>query len=127
MNISFIEKEKENFHNFSYSLFKTKHSEESVGIKIFINNKKIVYTSDTEFFPELKKHIDNSDILVIECASPIGKKIVGHLNFNEIIDITESLNINKIILTHFYPDSLPSQELNKKFILGNDLLNIKIN
>ncbi len=125
-DILFFEHKEYIFEDFSYSLFKTNHSEESVGIKILKNNKKIVYTSDTEFFPELSEHIKNADILISECGSSVENPVNGHLNYREIIDFTKNLNIKKIILTHFYPDSLPPEKLPENFIIGKDLIQIKI-
>ncbi len=125
--ILFFEDKEKTFDKFSYSLFKTEHSEESVGINILINNKKITYTSDTDFFLELGNKINNSEIVIIECASPSENKIKGHLSYTEIMEITKNLNIKKIILTHFYPDSLPKVKLPENFILAKDLMHIKIN
>ncbi len=127
IDILFYEDENNNFSDFSCSTFKTKHSEESVGIKIFSNEKVIVYTSDTEFFPELTDEIKDADLLIIECASSSKNRLKGHLSYNEIESFTKDLNIKKIILTHFYPNSIPEKDIKNNFIIGNDLMTIKIN
>ncbi len=121
-----IEKEAMKFTEFSYKLFDTAHSEESVGIQIHINNKKIVYTSDTEFFPELIDIVDHSSITIFECATNEAEQIAGHLTVDDILKISKKSNIDKIILSHFYPNSLPSINLPENFLIAEDLLSVKI-
>ena len=116
----------ESFDDFSYKLFKTEHSECSVGIKLFSNKKKIVYTSDTEYFPELINITNNSHITIFECASPVKDKIKGHLSFEEILEISNKSKIEKIILSHFYPDSLPETDIPPNFIIAEDLFSMNI-
>ena len=116
----------EAFENFSYKLFKTEHSECSVGIELFSNKKKIDYTSDTEYFPELINITNNSHITIFECASPDKEKIKGHLSFDDILKISNKSNIETIILSHFYPDSLPQTDIPPKFIIAEDLMDVEL-
>ncbi|GEM_PF-4504473 len=116
-----------NFPDFSFELFKTIHSEESVGIKIFAEGKKIFYSSDTEYFAELETHSNNSDLAIFESASNHDKPALGHLSFKDVTKIDKNSNIKRVILSHFYPDSLPQKELlPKHFIIGDDLMKIDI-
>ena len=127
IELIFIEKDKYQFPGFSYTLFKSKHSKESVGITLFIGDKKIVYTSDTEYFDSIERIANNSDLAVFECASSFKHKIRGHLSIEDILKINRKTNIQNIILSHFYPDSLPKQKIPPNFLIANDLLSVKIN
>ncbi len=126
IELAFVEKTYGEFSNFAYKLFKTEHSKESVGVELLIENKKIAYTGDTEYFPGLAKLVDNSEIAVLECGSSESNNLKGHLNIARILSFCSGINVRHIILSHFYPDSLPVEELPPNFFVAQDLFCIEI-
>jgi ribonuclease BN (tRNA processing enzyme) len=122
----FSEEQRGCFDEFSYNLFDTVHTEESVGIEIIAKDKKIVYTSDTENFYELASILDNSHVAVLECAANPKEKIKGHLSFEDILEINSCSRIKHLILSHFYPDSVPKKNYLQNLIIAEDLYQLEI-
>jgi ribonuclease BN (tRNA processing enzyme) len=50
--------------------FKVKHSRESLGIKIQIKDKRILFSSDTAYSEKLIQEAKGSDILIHDCFAP---------------------------------------------------------
>jgi len=58
------------FGNLTLLPFKTKHCQESLGLKIKYKNKTIVYTSDTSYFPAIAEIATKADYLIHDCFAP---------------------------------------------------------
>lgn len=63
-----------------------KHTIETYGLFLNINNKKIFYSSDTRYFFELQEIIKKSDINFIE-ATTLNKELKGHMTLKQLCDI----------------------------------------
>jgi ribonuclease BN (tRNA processing enzyme) len=103
--IEIIEEEKFRFPKFEYSLYNTVHTEESVAVKINLHDKIIFYTSDTEYFKEISYYAEEADILIAECAASEGLKLQGHMDYIDAVKIAKQAKVNKLLLSHFYPES----------------------
>lgn len=119
--------------DFTIKTFKTVHTENSIGYKIFSGNKKLVYTGDTGYFEELSEISDKVDLLVIECALPDKERMKIHLSPGDIIKIFKNSIPKKVLLTHLYSSmenidliSLINNKNETEFIIANDLMEIEL-
>lgn len=93
-----------NYPFFKIMAFPVKHNEESLGYKLIINNKVILYTGDTEWDEDIIKYAQNSDIGFIECSSVL-EPIQNHLTAEQLGKLASALNINTVVPVHL-PHSL---------------------
>lgn len=93
------------FGNIEWEIFKTAHSPESTGIILRSENKKILYTGDTEYFDGLLELTENCDLVIAECGSGNEERSKGHMSTNDIEKIAKGSAIKKIVLTHIYPET----------------------
>ena len=111
---------------------KSKHTGSSVSYRIENNGKSIVYSGDTDYSNEIIKISKNADVLILECSFPDNKKVKGHLTPSFCGKIATKANIEKLILTNFYPecDKIDvikecKKEFNGNIILARDFVKIK--
>ncbi len=83
--------------------FETRHTEMSQGYKIFHEDKKVIYTSDTEACEKIKEVSDNADLLIHEMSSL--KNTQGHTDPEALISKMKGSSVEKLVLTHFYPQA----------------------
>lgn len=84
------------------------HTIDSYMIKLEINDKKVVYTSDIGT-TNLKGVVDfcsNADILICESSFLLehNSNSKTHLNAYDAGIIAKSANVKKLVLTHFWPE-----------------------
>lgn len=77
------------------------HSEnlECFALKIWIEDKCIAFSGDMEWSDKVMELCQGSDLFICECFS-FDEKIQGHISYSEIKSNLESLNCNRIVLTH---------------------------
>ncbi len=129
------------FGNLTLYPFKTRHCQESLGLKIKYKNKTIVYTSDTSYFPEIAEIAINADYLIHDCFAPsrffnIYPKLQKmHTSPEMIAKVYKDSKTKVLIPIHFsgelnFQVSEISQEFEKlgikNFIIPQDLQAIKI-
>jgi ribonuclease BN (tRNA processing enzyme) len=102
-NVEIIENPADEFLGISYNLFPMIHTQESVGIRLSVKGKSVFYTGDTEYFDDLPKYALDSDLLIVDCASPLNTKIKGHMDYLEGIKVAEKAKVKRLLLSHFYP------------------------
>ncbi|MGA1847191.1 MBL fold metallo-hydrolase [Deferribacter abyssi] len=128
IDIKIIEDTKFSFDDFEYELFKTVHSDESVGIKIYIAGKKIVYTGDSEYFDDLIHHSYGADLFIADCGKIKGETMSGHMSYDEILNIAVSADVKNLLFSHFYPNSdkfeISSNNYNFNIFKARDLMSI---
>ncbi len=79
----------------------TKHSDATcVGFRIE-GSKTISYTSDTEYFPELKKYHKNADLLIINMLRPDNDTWPMHMNLEDAIKLIKETEPKLCVLQHF--------------------------
>ena len=81
-----------------------KHTFNSVAYAIQHKGKKLVYSGDTDYCPEIVKIAKNADILILECSLPNNQKVKGHLTPKYCGKIATAAKVKHLVLTHFYPE-----------------------
>ena len=68
------------------------------------SGRKVVYSGDTEVCDNLVKIAKGADLLIQDCTyvdSPGGGRQHCHASFPEVVKMTETLGVKKVVLTHF--------------------------
>jgi ribonuclease BN (tRNA processing enzyme) len=110
------------------------HMAESVAYRIeFQDGKSLVVSGDTDYCQNIVDLAGESDLLVLECSFPNGKKVEGHLTPALAGRIASESRCRKLLLTHFYPvcDQVDivaqcRETYSGEVILAEDLMRIKI-
>ena len=111
-NIIDIEENKiYNFDNLKIQFLKTQHSNDvlSYATKVTINNKTIIYTGDCSYASkqDIIKFANNANILICESSflTSYGFQTeCNHLTALQAAEIAKEANVDKLILTHFWPE-----------------------
>lgn len=95
--------------------------------------KKVVYTGDTGFFPDLPEICQRVDILLIECSSSDQNRIAGHMSPSLISELLAKARPHKTVVTHIPPEIDPATlteqievPLNCRLQIAQDLMTIDI-
>jgi ribonuclease BN (tRNA processing enzyme) len=110
------------------------HLPESLGYRIeFKDGKSVVVSGDTDHCANLVDLASGTDLLVLECSFPDGKKVEGHLTPSLAGKIAAESGGRRLVLTHLYPvcdrvDVLEqcSRTFKGEIILAEDLLRITV-
>jgi ribonuclease BN (tRNA processing enzyme) len=93
----------------------------------------IVYSGDTGFTEEIVDLAKGADLLILECSFPDGQETEDHLTPSQAGRIAEMAGVDKLLLTHFYPECLrtdASAQCRKAYsgelILASDFLHVLI-
>lgn len=86
---------------------KLKHIDNTFGYRFQLEDKIIAYCSDTAVCKNDKLLAQNSDILIHECSYLPGKGDPdwGHSSPEEAGKMAKEVNVKKLLLTHFSPNS----------------------
>ncbi|MBW2217131.1 MAG: MBL fold metallo-hydrolase [Deltaproteobacteria bacterium] len=122
------------YEGFRITVCPTNHTQHSLAYRIeTITGKSVVYSGDTGFCDDVVDLAQGADLLILECSFPDGMEVEGHLTPALAGKIADMANVNKLVLTHFYPECLKTDietQCRKTFqgelILGKDLLEIRI-
>ena len=93
--------------NLKLQAFKTFHTPQSFGIKIYKNSKKIVYTSDTKFSEKLIEECAGADTLIADCTSYEAyfrkhpQLYRMHTSSRQLGYIAEKSKVKKLVPLHF--------------------------
>lgn len=108
---------------------------EAYGFKI-IAEKTVVYSGDTGYCEELIQLAKDADVLIHECSYPTALGSEGHTTPLELGQIAQQANVQKLVLTHFYPECFGREQemlrdirrnFGGKIVFGKDLLTIELN
>ncbi len=110
------------------------HLPGSLGYRIeFENGKSVVISGDTDYCENIVKLAMNTDLLILECSFPDGKKVEGHLTPSWAGRIAKESNCKKLLLTHFYPPCDDEDILSQcrktyhgPLLIGEDLMKIEL-
>lgn len=87
---------------FEIEIIEVKHDESTAfGFKLFINNKVIGHTSDTNWFDDLGTRFTGCDLLIINCLKPYADGIPDHLETSDVIKLLKVTKPKKAVITHF--------------------------
>jgi len=80
------------------------HTPESIAYRIeYEDGKSVVVSGDTDDNPGLVELAFRTDLLVLECSFPDGKKVEGHLTPTLAGKIATESCCRRLLLTHLYP------------------------
>lgn len=79
------------------------HTAESVAYSVVHNGRRLVYTGDTAFDPELATWAHHSDVFLCECSLPDELAIPEHLTPRQCGALAAIAQPKQLVLTHFYP------------------------
>jgi ribonuclease BN (tRNA processing enzyme) len=110
------------------------HLSGSVGYRIeFKDGKSITISGDTDYCQNIIDLSFETDLLILECSFPDGKKVEGHLTPSLAGKIASESGCKKLLLTHLYPvcDQFDIVGQCKRIyegdmILGEDLMRVII-
>jgi len=110
------------------------HLPGSLGYRIeFGKGKSVVISGDTDYCDNIVKLAMDTDLLILECSFPDGKKVEGHLTPYWAGRIAKESNCKKLLLTHFYPPcdevdilSQCRETYKGPLLIGEDLMRIEL-
>lgn len=82
---------------------KVPHTDESVAYSVEYGGRRVVYTGDTGFDPELGNWARECDVLLAECSLPSAMAIETHLTPEQCGALAGIAVPRRLVLTHFYP------------------------
>jgi ribonuclease BN (tRNA processing enzyme) len=92
------------FDLFSVSTRPAAHNPESISYRIASpSGYSVVYSGDTDYTQNLITLAAEAQILICECSHPDAEKVQGHLSPSLAGKIATGANVQKLVLTHFYP------------------------
>lgn len=93
--------EKTKLGNITITGTRTQHGDPmTVGFKLEWDGFTLSYTSDTAYFPELKKEHEGADVLISSVIRPGGEKIRGHMCADEFEKLVEEVSPRLAVMTH---------------------------
>ena len=108
--IKFVEYEPEiRFDEFNLKTYKVLHKAFGVPVNAYslrfeIGNKVISFSGDSSDCEGVREVCRDSDLFICDASYPANQDINEiHMNTTEIAKISKENNVNKILLTHFYP------------------------
>jgi len=93
------------FEQFQVESIPVAHCDESVAFKITgPDQRRIVYSGDTDESENLVTLSRGADVLICESAFPDDFKVTGHLTPSRAGQIAHRAGVGRLVLTHFYPE-----------------------
>jgi ribonuclease BN (tRNA processing enzyme) len=122
------------FETFTIESTPVVHNPESIAYRITSNDgSSVVYSGDTDYSENLIELASGADLLICESAVPDHKAVAGHLTPSRAGDIASRADVNKLVLTHFYPDCEDvdiEQECRRTYdgslLMAEDLMRIEV-
>lgn len=78
---------------------------ECLSVKLSDGENTVVFTGDTDYHEGLVDFSENADLLITDCSRPSGVEVEGHMNAEECGKLAERGNVNKLVLSHLYPQA----------------------
>jgi len=92
------------FDQFSVRTRPAAHNPESISYRITTpSGYSVVYSGDTDYCENLIALAADAQVLICECSHADEEKVQGHLSPSLAGGIATSANVQKLVLTHFYP------------------------
>lgn len=95
------------FGKINLEFFPTNHSITCFGVSLVADGKKITYTSDTAWAPEIVQYSSASDVILAEASLrevDIAYTSKGHLTAGQAATIAQMARAKSLILTHLWPE-----------------------
>lgn len=126
------------FGNFKFKAFKVEHSTfgfkaNAYSLRFEVNGKIIAFSGDSTDCLGVRDACKNADLFICDASYSKGKSSPAHMDTSSIGEISQSSQVKKVLLTHFYPqvenmDLIPEvkEEFAGVVIKGEDLTEIEI-
>ena len=92
--------------DFTLTWLPVKHAAESIGYRFETNKKVISIPGDSGYCQEIMNLAQDADIGILECSFPDDKAEDYHLTPSQVGEIASQASIQKLILSHLYPEVL---------------------
>jgi len=110
---------------------KTRHTAESLAIRIEEGHHAVCYTGDAAYDDELAEFFSGADLLVSECSFREPRAGVAHMSVSEVARLATRAGVRKLVVTHCYfevNESELKQSLEREYsgevVIGCDGLKI---
>ena len=81
--------------------FRTKHDDpESMGFVIEVDEIRIGYVSDSEYFEGLAESIKGCEVIIVNMLRPGGERYQGHMCTEDVIKLVKKSNPKLVLLSH---------------------------
>jgi ribonuclease BN (tRNA processing enzyme) len=122
------------FDDFTIRTSPVAHNAESIAFRITgRGGASVVYSGDTDTCEDLVRLAREADVLICESAMPDGRKVRGHLTPSAAGEIATRAKVDKLVLTHFYPEcdtvdveSQCRRTYDGPLLLAEDLMTIEL-
>jgi len=93
------------FDDFDVNSIPTNHNPESLAYRFTSKTgASVVYSGDTDECQQLIQIANNTNLFICESAMPDGQKVNGHLTPSLAGKIAHDAKVEKLVLTHLYPE-----------------------
>ena len=81
------------------------HSDQQhcLGYRIEYQGRKLAYSGDAAYAPNLIKLCRNVDVAILDCSFPKNRPGVSHMHAGECGQIAHQANVKHLVLSHLYP------------------------
>jgi ribonuclease BN (tRNA processing enzyme) len=115
------------------SVARTRHTRESLAVKIESGGHTLCYTGDTDYDDDLARFFHKADLLVSECSFREPHDGVPHLSVSEVARLAARAGVARLIVTHFYfevDEAELKNELERGYkgevMIGRDGLSVEV-
>lgn len=120
------------FGNFRIKTAPTGHTPNSLAYRMDSGDgQSVVFSGDTGFSEAVIDLARGADLLILESAFPDGDEVRGHLTPSLAGRMAALAGVNRLVLTHFYPESFTAdittqcrKTYDGELILARDLLRL---
>lgn len=101
---------------------KTIHPINTYATNIICGNKKISYSADTDYFRDITNFFKNANLLICEATYLKNEKgnATNHLSTVDAATIAKESNVDKLLLTHLWPEHSKEEYLNEAKAIFNN-------
>jgi len=89
----------------TFTFFRTVHPVETYAIGVSDGRRKLVYSADTAYAPELAAFAKGADLFLCEATTAAGGKVkLPHLTAEEAAALAREAGVGRLLLTHLWCD-----------------------
>ncbi|MEM2874190.1 MAG: MBL fold metallo-hydrolase [Candidatus Nanoarchaeia archaeon] len=102
----------------TFEALPTKHDCETIGLKLYMPNRTLVYTSNTGPMPELAEAYKGCDILIADVLRPGTEQWGTHFSSGDVIELFQKVKPKLAIISHFGKKMLRANPLQEARIIA---------
>ncbi len=133
LHLEELERDERVFGGWRVETAPLKHAVPSLAYRFTEGAKEAVVAGDTSYCPEIVRHAEGADLLVIECSFPDSLEVEGHLTPRTASQIAREAGCKRLLITHMYPIATPRElaescrrGFDGEVIPGRDLLKVTV-